>query len=103
MPVLVTLALDQGLALLGPALGLLVALLLLAVARWRRRPVGPLLLRSFTLLRTANPDGSPVIYETTRPFGSRITVWTGDRQRPYELTEAQLADGSYAAEPLDHQ
>jgi hypothetical protein len=42
-----------------------------------------------------------VRYETTRPTGTKITPWVGGRQRLYELTDVQLEDGTYAAEPFD--
>ncbi|MFE1028285.1 hypothetical protein ACFW5I_27585 [Streptomyces sp. NPDC058818] len=110
MPVLVSLALDKGLDLLGTSLGqlLLVALLAAAAAgswlyrRTRATPPEPPRVRRFTLLRTENADGTPVRYETTRPTGTKITPWIDGRQRLYELTDVHLEDGTYAAEPLDH-
>lgn len=108
MPVLVSLALDKGLDLLGPAvgLGLLVMLLIAATViawLWSRRPVDavPPRVRQFTLLRTEDSDGSPVRYETTLPTGTTITPWVNGNQRHYTLTDGQLADGTFAAEPLD--
>ncbi|AQS66866.1 hypothetical protein [Streptomyces pactum] len=111
MTALVSLALDQGLDLLGTALGqwLLVVLLAAAVAGtrlYRRSPAAtpaePPRVRRFTLLRTEEADGRPVRYETTRPTGTKITPWVSGRQRLFELTDVQLEDGTYAAEPLDH-
>ncbi|RLU80186.1 hypothetical protein CTZ27_35690 [Streptomyces griseocarneus] len=109
MPTLFSLALDKSLDLLGTALGQgLVAgvLIAAAAAMWlsRRRavPAEPPRVRHFTLLRTENADGSPVRYETTLPTGTKITPWVGGRQRLYELTNVQLENGTYAAEPLDH-
>ncbi|MCX4231793.1 hypothetical protein [Streptomyces ortus] len=109
MPVLVSLALDKGLDLLGTAVGqgLLVVLLIAAAAitwLWSRRPADavPPRVRQFTLLRTENSDGSPVQYETTLPTGTTITPWVNGHQRRYTLTDGQLADNSFAAEPLDH-
>ncbi|MFB7512909.1 hypothetical protein [Streptomyces sp. NPDC056144] len=53
------------------------------------------------LLRTPGPGGAPVRYETTRPTGTVISHWASGRHRRYELTDAQLEDGTYVAEPLD--
>ncbi|MFE7070443.1 hypothetical protein ACFU96_10185 [Streptomyces sp. NPDC057620] len=110
MPVLVSLALDKGLDLLGTAVGhglLVVLLIVAAVFAWlwsHRRPVDavPPRVRQFTLLRTEDSDGSPVRYETTLPTGTTITPWVNGHQRHYTLTDGQLADGTFAAEPLDH-
>ncbi|WP_395575763.1 hypothetical protein [Streptomyces sp. BK79] len=110
MPVLVSLALDQGLDLLGTALGQGLTLMLLVTAitgiwlyrRRRATPPEPPRVRHFTLLRTEGADGAPVGYETTRPSGTKIARWVGGRQRLFELTDVQLEDGTYAAEPLDH-
>ncbi|MFD5299534.1 hypothetical protein ACFWJU_30565 [Streptomyces mutabilis] len=109
MPALVSLALDQGLDLLGTALGQWLLVMLLAAAaagtvlcrRIRATPSEPPRVRCFTLLRTEGVDGTPVRYETTRPSGTKITPWVDGRQRLYELTDVQLEDGTYAAEPLD--
>ncbi|MFI8952611.1 hypothetical protein ACIGO6_39850 [Streptomyces sp. NPDC053750] len=110
MPALVSLALDKGLDLLGTSLGqwLLVVLLAAAAAgswlyrRSRAAAPEPPRVRSFTLLRTEGADGTPVRYETTRPTGTKIAPWVGGRQRLFELTDVQLEDGTYAAEPIDH-
>lgn len=58
--------------------------------------------RQFTLLRTEDSDGSPVQYKTTLPTGTTITPWVNGHQRHYILTDGQLADGTFAAEPLGH-
>ncbi|MBQ0887144.1 hypothetical protein KBZ94_19750 [Streptomyces sp. RM72] len=110
MPVLVSLALDKGLDLLGTTVGqwLLVGLFTAAAAgfwlylRSRATPPVPPRVRSFTLLRTEGSDGTPVQYETTRPTGTKVTHWVGGRQRLFELTDVQMEDGTYAAEPVDH-
>jgi hypothetical protein len=111
MPALVSLALDKGLDLLGTTLGQWLPVLFLAAGiagtwvhrRMRATPPEPPRVRHFTLLRTENADGTPVRYETTRPTGTKITPWVAGRQRLYELTEVQLEDGTYAAEPLDRR
>lgn len=111
MPALVSLALDKGLDLLGTTLGQWLPVLLLAASiagvwlyrRIRATPPEPPRLRHFTLLRTEGADGTPVRHETTRPTGTKITRWVEGRQRLYELTDVQLEDGTYAAEPLDHR
>ncbi|MFE6770133.1 hypothetical protein ACFVFD_14325 [Streptomyces fimicarius] len=58
--------------------------------------------RCYTLLRTAGAHGSPEQYETTWPTGTVITHRVdGGHPRRFELTDVQLGDGTYAAEPLD--
>lgn len=109
MPALVSLALDRGLDLLGTALSQWLLVVLLAAAavgrvlyrRSRATPAEPARVRRFTLLRTEDVGGAPVRYETTRPTGTKITPWIHGCQRLYELTDVQLEDGTYAAEPLD--
>jgi hypothetical protein len=58
-------------------------------------------LRRYTLLRTVGPDGTPDRYETTRPTGTVITHRVDGHSRRFELTDAPLGDGTFAAEPLD--
>ncbi|MFH8533485.1 hypothetical protein ACH4GE_34295 [Streptomyces tendae] len=107
----ISLALGNGLDLLGTLLGQWLLVLFLAAgitSTWlsrRIRTTAPELLRvrRFTLLRAESADGTPVRYETTRPTGTRVTPWVDGRQRLYELTDVQLEDGSYAAESLDHR
>ena len=60
------------------------------------------MLRRYTLLRTANVDGTSKQYVTTRPPGKVITCRVEGHPRRFELTDAPLGDGTYAAEPLDH-
>ncbi|MFI5803492.1 hypothetical protein [Streptomyces sp. NPDC051561] len=92
--------------LIPTAVGLLVTGLA-AAAGWlyrRRRttPAPPSVLRRFSLLGTTGADGAPLHYETTRATGSVITHRIGSLSRRFELTDAPLGDGTYAAEPLDH-
>ncbi|MCC2274913.1 hypothetical protein LKL35_05610 [Streptomyces sp. ET3-23] len=80
---------------------------LAAVARslYRRRrttPTPPRVLRRFSLLGTTGADGTPLYYETTQPPGSVVTRRVGSLPQRFELTDAPLGDGTYAAEPLDH-
>ncbi|MFD9633682.1 hypothetical protein [Streptomyces violascens] len=62
---------------------------------------GSRVLRRYTLLRTAGPDGAPDQYETTRPPGTVITHRIGGHPQRFELTDVPLGDGTYAAEPFD--
>ncbi|MFD5516314.1 hypothetical protein [Streptomyces sp. NPDC127066] len=59
------------------------------------------ILRHYTLLRTTGPDGSPGQYTTTRPTGTVIVHQVNGHLRRFELTPVPLADGTFAAEPLD--
>ncbi|MGW0902956.1 hypothetical protein [Streptomyces sp. NPDC002853] len=61
----------------------------------------PRQLRRYTLLRTTGVDGTPDRYETTRPPGTVITHRVSGLPQRFELTDAPLGDGTYAAEPLD--
>lgn len=92
--------------LIPTAVGLVVTGLA-AAAGWlyrRRRttPTPPRVLRRFSLLGTTGADGTPLYYETTRAPGSVITRRVGSLSQRFELTDAPLGDGTYAAEPLDH-
>lgn len=58
-------------------------------------------IRRYTLLGTTNRAGGPVQMMSTRPAGA-VLVWpVGDRQERFELTDIQLVDGTFAAEPVD--
>ncbi|MFD4664762.1 hypothetical protein [Streptomyces halstedii] len=92
--------------LIPTAVGLVVTGLA-AAAGWlyrRRRtaPPPPRVLRRFSLLGTTGTDGTPLYFETTRAPGSVITRRVGGLSQRFELTDAPLGDGTYAAEPLDH-
>lgn len=55
--------------------------------------------RTYTLLGARAADGQPVHWPSSRPAGIRVT-WsspTGKREQ-FELTDAVLPDGTYAAE-----
>ncbi|MFB7178469.1 hypothetical protein ACFCYI_12260 [Streptomyces sp. NPDC056257] len=55
--------------------------------------------RTYTLLGVRAADGQPVHLPSSRPAGIRVT-WsdpTGKREQ-FELTDAVLPDGTYAAE-----
>ncbi|MFE7111133.1 hypothetical protein ACFU98_42750 [Streptomyces sp. NPDC057575] len=57
--------------------------------------------RSYTLLGTTGTDGSPVQLASTRPAGT-VIVWPAENgQERFELTDARLYDGTFAAEPVD--
>ncbi|MFJ6784338.1 hypothetical protein [Streptomyces yangpuensis] len=55
--------------------------------------------RTYTLLGARAADGQPVHWPSSRPAGVRIT-WTGPagKREQFELTDAVLPDGTYAAE-----
>lgn len=88
------------------AVGLLVTGLAAAAGclyrRRRATPTPPRVLRRFSLLGTTGADGTPLYYETTRPPGCVVTRRVGGLSQRFELTDAPLGDGTYAAEPLDH-
>ncbi|MEU6601990.1 hypothetical protein [Streptomyces flaveolus] len=88
------------------------AVIALASGAWRRLPSrravassaldGTRMLRRYTLLRSVGPDGAPCQYETTRPTGTVITYRVNGQSQRFELTDAPLGDGTFAAEPVDH-
>ncbi|MGW8784087.1 hypothetical protein ACWGNM_39325 [Streptomyces sp. NPDC055796] len=55
------------------------------------------------MIGTRAPDGNAVQTASSRPAGTILTRKgpAGERHRRFELTDAILADGTYAAEPLD--
>ncbi|WP_405533728.1 hypothetical protein OG592_41635 (plasmid) [Streptomyces avidinii] len=55
--------------------------------------------RTYTLLGARAADGQPVHLPSSRPAGIRVT-WTGPagKTEQFELTDAVLPDGTYAAE-----
>ncbi|RPF24724.1 hypothetical protein [Streptomyces sp. TLI_185] len=65
------------------------------LARRANRP------RRYTLLNSAAPDGSPIVHLTTRRAGTIIRRDVGRGPERFELTNVQLPDGTYAAEPID--
>ncbi|MGQ4484375.1 hypothetical protein ACN6LM_003672 [Streptomyces sp. SAS_281] len=59
--------------------------------------------RTYTLIGERAPDGHAVLLASSRPAGTVIT-WqepASDRRQRFELTDAVLSDGTFAAEPLD--
>ncbi|MEV6583617.1 hypothetical protein AB0M92_36360 [Streptomyces sp. NPDC051582] len=59
--------------------------------------------RTYTLIGTRAPDGNAVQIASSRPAGTVITrqEQASERRQRFELTDAVLSDGTYAAEPLD--
>ncbi|MEV6734780.1 MULTISPECIES: hypothetical protein [unclassified Streptomyces] len=59
--------------------------------------------RTYTLIGARAPDGQAVQIASSRPAGIVITRQepSSDRRQRFELTDAVLSDGTYAAEPLD--
>lgn len=58
-------------------------------------------IRHFTLLGTTSISGEPVKITTTRQTGTTITYLVHGHTERFELTSAQLHDGTFAAEPID--
>ncbi|MFE5718564.1 hypothetical protein [Streptomyces erythrochromogenes] len=62
-------------------------------------PAGAAAARLYTLLGARAVDGQPVHLPSSRPAGTRVT-WTGPAgPEVFELTNAALPDGTFAAEP----
>ncbi|MFK0288779.1 hypothetical protein ACIQVL_51175 [Streptomyces sp. NPDC090499] len=57
-------------------------------------------IRRYTLLGTAGREGEPIQVMSTRPAGSVLLWPVGSRQERFELTDARLYDGTFAAEPV---
>ncbi|MER6611184.1 hypothetical protein ABT282_36230 [Streptomyces sp. NPDC000927] len=57
--------------------------------------------RRYTLLGTLTEDGSPIQLTSTRPAGTVIVWPIGDSRERFELTDVQLYDGTFAAEPVN--
>ncbi|MCX4971044.1 hypothetical protein OHA98_41260 [Streptomyces sp. NBC_00654] len=55
--------------------------------------------RRYTLLGTLTEDGSPKQLTSTRSAGTVIVWPMGHGQERFELTDVQLYDGTFAAEP----
>ncbi|MER5757715.1 hypothetical protein [Streptomyces sp. NPDC002082] len=100
----------------GLGAAIIVGLAPWATRRWRdRRTVSPApaplaipgdtrvpeQVRRYTLLGTLTPDGSPAQITSTRPARTAIIYRGGGQAERFELTDALLYDGTYAAEPLD--
>ncbi|MFC8834839.1 hypothetical protein ACFT8V_16780 [Streptomyces griseoincarnatus] len=58
-------------------------------------------LRTYTLLNSVHPDGSPVRLTTTRGPGTIVRRDVGRGPERFELTAVETPDGTYAAEPID--
>jgi hypothetical protein len=58
-------------------------------------------LRRYTLLSSVDADGNPVLHLTTRRAGTIIRRDVGRGPERFELTDVQLPDNTYAAEPID--
>ncbi|MEV7618464.1 hypothetical protein [Streptomyces sp. NPDC089799] len=57
--------------------------------------------RTYSLIGTRAADGNPVQLPSSRPAGTVVRQPGPDGRRRFELTDAVLSDGTYAAEPLD--
>ncbi|MFF2432535.1 hypothetical protein [Streptomyces mirabilis] len=75
-------------------------MIMVTVATWlvRRRNQG---VRRYTLLNSVDADGNPVLHVTTRRAGTIIRRDVGRGSKRFELTGAQMADGTYVAGPVD--
>ncbi|MFE5374130.1 hypothetical protein [Streptomyces mirabilis] len=54
-------------------------------------------MRRYTLLNCVDADGNPVLHVTTRRAGTIIRRDVGRGPERFELTGAQMADGTYVA------
>lgn len=81
-------------------LGGLAVVIVVAVVTWciRRRTDGP---RRYRLINCAHTDGTPVSHLTTRPVGTIIWRDVGRGMERFVLTDSQLPDGDFVAEPMD--
>ncbi|MFJ3723905.1 hypothetical protein ACIPYQ_15195 [Streptomyces sp. NPDC090045] len=95
------------------ALGGLTVLTVIAVWGWLRRrrsarpddaaPAAGRTVRTYTLLGARAADGQPVHLPTSQPAGT-VVAWrngAGTNAERFELTEALLPDGTYAAERVE--
>ncbi|MFF7734964.1 hypothetical protein [Streptomyces sp. NPDC007984] len=108
---LVNLAFDQHLKITETAMsvfrdampeflgGLAVVLVVAVVGVYAQRRRNTL--RRYTLLNSVDAGGSPVLHITTRRAGIVIRRDVGHGPERFELTDVQLPDNTYAAEPLD--
>ncbi|MFC9825229.1 hypothetical protein ACFWG6_29020 [Streptomyces erythrochromogenes] len=71
-----------------------------AAPRPQERPTLPRQVRRYTLLDTRGDDGQPQHLISTLPAGTVVTCTAGGGPERFELTDAVLPDGSFAAEPL---
>lgn len=79
--------------------------LLLAGAAWIVRKVCSrgtpgLLLRQYTVIYSANSEGRPERFASGQPAGSIVLHVIEGRVQRLMLTETQLSDGTFAAQPL---
>ncbi|MFF7097996.1 hypothetical protein ACFY9A_37275 [Streptomyces rubradiris] len=80
--------------------GGIAVVIVLAVVGWyvkRRRNT----LRRYTLLNSVDADGNPVLHVTTCRPGTVVTRDVGRGPERFELTDVELYDGTYVAEPMD--
>ncbi|GAA2651411.1 hypothetical protein GCM10010425_75680 [Streptomyces spororaveus] len=57
--------------------------------------------RTYTAISTLGADGRPAHFITAQPVGAVVIQQFGTRPERFLLTDVQLADGSFVAEPLD--
>ncbi|MFF7641829.1 hypothetical protein [Streptomyces canus] len=79
--------------------GLAVAIVLATITWLISRKNGQV--HRYTLLNSTDLDGNPVLHVTTRRPGTVIRRDVGRGPERFELTKAQLPDGTYVAEPID--